>query len=53
MTTPNDNDHDDDAAPIMCPRTGSYCDQFEPGIDCEAYGCASDAGIAIEPDEIH
>jgi len=47
MTGPDDMDCDEDA-PMMCPRTGMYCSVDDPGIDCEAYGCAREAGIDID-----
>lgn len=37
VETPSDDD-----PPRICPVTGSYCD--EP--DCDAYGCAREAGIS-------
>ena len=49
MTTPNDMSDDDDA-PMICPRTGMYCNADEPGFDCEAYGCAREAGLSIPAD---
>ncbi|MCA3246081.1 MAG: hypothetical protein ING19_21170 [Azospirillum sp.] len=39
---------EDDDPPMMCPRTGMYCSADASGFDCEAYGCAREAGIDID-----